>query len=124
MDPVTRHQLLFNEGVQTGDFGPWLDTFTDDTVVTFTGLPIGPLHGRDALAKAYAEHPPSSPMRVLAARVVGDTATGHFVWVDVPDTGGTFVLTLRDDRLAAMDIKLNAPPPPPANAGPGRTPVV
>ena len=25
MDPVTRHQALFNEGVRTGDFGRWED---------------------------------------------------------------------------------------------------
>ena len=60
MDPVTRHETLFNEGVRTGDFGPWLDTFHADAVATFTGLPIGPLHGRTAIAQAYAEHPPSS----------------------------------------------------------------
>ena len=23
MDPVSRHQMLFNEGVRNGDFGPW-----------------------------------------------------------------------------------------------------
>ena len=84
MDPVTRHQTLFNEGVRAGDFGPWLDTFAEDTVVTFVGLPIGPLHGRDALAKTYAEHPPSSPMRVEQSSVDGDRVTGRFVWVDAP----------------------------------------
>ena len=113
MDPVTRHQALFNEGVRTGDFGPWLDTFTDDTVVTYAGLPIGPLHGRDAVAKVYADHPPSSPMRVEESSVDGDKATGRFVWVDAPATGGVFELTLRDGRLAAMHVTLDAPPPPP-----------
>src|ERR1043166_706286 len=99
MDPITRHETLFNEGVRTGDFGPWLDTFHNDATATFTGLPLGPFVGRDAIAGAYAAHPPRSPMRVVQSRVDGDTVTAHFVWVDAPDTGGTFVLRLRDDRL-------------------------
>lgn len=116
MDPVSRHQMLFNEGVRTGDFGPWLETFTDDTVVTFVGLPFEPLKGRDALAQAYAVHPPSSPMSVQKSTVDGDRVTGHFVWVDAPTTGGVFELTLRDGRLASMDVTLDAPPPPPRGA--------
>jgi steroid Delta-isomerase len=113
VDPVSRHQMLFNEGVRTGDFGPWLDTFTDDVAVTYTGLPIGPLHGRDAVAEVYAQHPPSSPMRIESSKIDGDRVTGDFIWIDAPDTGGVFVLTLRADKVAAMDVALNAPPPPP-----------
>jgi steroid Delta-isomerase len=116
VDPVSRHQMLFNEGVRTGDFGPWLDTFTDDTRVTYTGLPIGPLAGREALADVYSSHPPSSPMRVESSKVDGDRVIGQFIWTDAPDTGGEFVLTMREGRVAAMDVTLNAPPPPPRSA--------
>jgi hypothetical protein len=108
--------MLFNEGVRTGDFGPWLATFHDDAVVTYTGLPIGPVHGRDEVAAVYDQHPPSSPMRVEESSVDGDTVTGRFIWVDAPDTGGVFVLTLRDGLLSAMDVTLDAPPPPPRSA--------
>jgi hypothetical protein len=110
MDPVARHESLFNDGVRTGDFGPWLATFHDDAVATFTGLPIGPLHGRDAIAKTYAEHPPSSTMRVLESTVEDERATGRFVWTAAPQTGGVFVLRLRDDRLVSLEVTLDAPP--------------
>jgi hypothetical protein len=116
MDPLSRHQILFNEGVRTGDFGPWLETFHDDAVASFTGLPLGPFHGRDAIAKAYAEHPPSSEMRVLSSTVDGDAIRARFIWVGAPTTGGEFVIRLRDDRLTSLDVALDAPPPPPANA--------
>jgi steroid Delta-isomerase len=115
MDPLSRHQILFNEGVRTGDFGPWLETFHDDAVVSFSGLPLGPLQGRDAIAKAYDEHPPSSEMRVLSSTADGDTVRARFVWLDAPTTGGEFVLRLRGDRLSALDVMLDAPPPPSAN---------
>jgi len=116
MDAVSRHQILFNEGVRTGDFGPWLETSHTDAVATFTGLPIGPFQGRDALAKAYAEHPPTSEMRVLSSTVDGDAVTARFVWVNAPMTGGRFTIRLRGDRLSSLDVVLDAPPPPSVGA--------
>lgn len=113
MDPLIRHYTLFNDGVRGGDFGPWLDTFHPDAVATFAGLPIGPFHGRDQIAVAYAEHPPSSPMRVLDSHVDGERIVARFVWVDAPETGGTFTMTMDGDKLAALDVALDAPPPPP-----------
>jgi hypothetical protein len=114
VDPLSRHETLFNQGVGTGDFGPWLLTFAEDAVQTFTGLPLGPFVGRDAIAAAYAAHPPSSPMKLVGSSVDGDTYTGHFVWADAPDTGGVFVFTLRGDLIATLDVTLDAAPPPPA----------
>jgi steroid delta-isomerase len=113
MDALTRHQALFNEGVRSGDFGPWLATFHPDAVATFVGVPIGPFHGRDQIAVAYSEHPPSSTMRVVESSIDGDRVTARFVWADAPTTGGVFVLTLRGDKLAALAVTLDAPPPPP-----------
>jgi hypothetical protein len=40
VDPVGRHAALFNQGVRTGDFGAWLDTFTEDATLTFDGLAL------------------------------------------------------------------------------------
>jgi hypothetical protein len=116
MDPLARHETLFNAGVASGDFGPWLETFHADATATFVGLPLGPFRGRDAIAAAYAENPPSSPMRVVDATRDGDVVRAHFVWDSAPDTGGIFVFELRGDRLASLEVELGAPPPPPATA--------
>jgi hypothetical protein len=116
VDPIGRHAALFNQGVRTGDFRAWLDTFGDDAELTFVGLPIPPASGRAAIAEVYALHPPSSPMRVVSSKVDGDTATGQFVWVAAPHTGGQFVLRLAQGRLSQLDVRLDAPPPPPLPA--------
>lgn len=114
MDPVGRHVAFFNQGVRTGDFGSWLATFTADAGLTFHGLPIPPVRGRDAIAAVYAGHPPSSPMRLLQrAGGPGATAQGRFVWVAAPATGGEFTLYLRDGAVARLEVRLDAPPPPP-----------
>ena len=117
-DFVGRHAALFNQGVRTGDFTAWLSTFAADAALTFEGLPIPPAHGRDAIAAVYSGHPPSSPMRVVAAGASGasgegETATGEFVWVAAPTTGGRFTLHVRDGLLTRLEVVLNAPPPPP-----------
>lgn len=116
MDPVTRHVTLFNTGVRTGDFAGWLATFTDDVTAVYVGLPIGPFHGRDALAKAYMDHPPSSTMRVLAHEAGPEWVRARFVWDAAPDSGGVFGLELRGGLVCALTVTLDAAPPPPANA--------
>jgi hypothetical protein len=113
MDPVGRHVALFNQGVRVGDFAAWLGTFTPDATLVFDGLPIPPAAGRDAIAAVYAGHPPSSPMRLVAGAVEGDVARGRFVWVAAPTTGGEFTLRLRDGAVARLEVRLDAPPPPP-----------
>ena len=117
MDPVTRHVTLFNEGVRTGDFSAWLDTFHEDCTVTFVGLPLGPIAGRPALAEAYRVHPPSSAMRVIAATEQPERVAARFVWDAAPHTGGVFALTLRDGLVADLTVTLNSAPPPPATGG-------
>jgi hypothetical protein len=118
MDPVARHETLFNQGVRTGDFGPWLETFHDDAVATFAGLPIGPLYGREAIGRTYAERPPSSTLHVVESTVDGDAFTCRFVWDDAPQTGGVFVIRLRDDKLVSLDVMLSDAPPPPRSVTP------
>jgi hypothetical protein len=113
MDPVGRHCALFNQGVRTGDFGSWLATFTDDATLAFEGLALPAVEGRAAIRSLYDSHPPSSPMRVIASTVDGDTAIGRFVWVAAPDTGGSFTVRLRNGSVAGLLVQLDAAPPPP-----------
>ncbi|MFN8540314.1 MAG: hypothetical protein U0232_22915 [Thermomicrobiales bacterium] len=54
---LERHIALFNQGVRTGDFGPMLAPFAPDATLTFVGIPVGPFHGKAAIAAAYATHP-------------------------------------------------------------------
>ncbi|MFN8517354.1 MAG: nuclear transport factor 2 family protein [Chloroflexia bacterium] len=47
---LERHIALFNQGVRTGDFGPMLAPFAPDATLTFVGIPVGPFHGKAAIA--------------------------------------------------------------------------
>jgi steroid Delta-isomerase len=116
IDLVARHVALFNQGVRSGDFTAWFNTFAPDATLTFEGLPIPPAHGREAIIAVYSGHPPSSEMRLTAgspADKFADTAFGDFVWEAAPTTGGRFTMHLADGMLTRLVVQLNAPPPPP-----------
>jgi steroid delta-isomerase len=104
---VEDHIARFNTAQRSGDWGPFLAAFTDDAVMTFEGVPIGPLHGRDAIADAYATHPPTDTMTAHSAETDGDTDRVRFAW----DAGGTGTLTLRwrDSQIAALHVAFDAP---------------
>ena len=114
IDTVARFVALFNEGVRTGDFSPWFNTFTDDAVLTFHGVPIASANGRAEIEAVFKAQPPSSEMSLTAGSPIdpdAETVFGEFFWVRAPDDGGRFTLHLVDHKASRIDIELNAPPP-------------
>ncbi|MFN8515391.1 MAG: hypothetical protein U0841_22945 [Chloroflexia bacterium] len=83
---LERHIALFNQGVRTGDFGPMLAPFAPDATLTFVGIPVGPFHGKAAIAAAYATHPPDDEIIPLATRAEGPTLTATYAWHRDPTT--------------------------------------
>ena len=78
---LERHLETFNAAVRSGDFGPLVGLFAEDATLEFAGVPVGPFHGRAAIAAAYAAQPPSDSMSILAVRVADDgTVVEDFSW--------------------------------------------
>jgi steroid Delta-isomerase len=88
---VQRHLEQFNAAVHSGNFGPFVETFTPDAVMRFVGVPAGPYRGRDQIAEAYAQRPPTDTMSLRAVETDGDTDVVRFVW----RAGGTGRMTVR-----------------------------
>jgi hypothetical protein len=99
---VREHLDLFNTGQRTGDWAPFLATFARDAVMSFAGVPAGPYHGRDAIARAYAVQPPSDTMTATSVESDGDTDVVRFAW----DAGGTGTMALgwRDGHLTTLHV--------------------
>ena len=80
-DFLGHHLETFNTAVRTGDFAALVELFANDAELSFEGVPAGPFHGRDAIAAAYAEQPPTDTMSVLDTRVTDDgTVVETFSW--------------------------------------------
>jgi len=111
IDTVARHVALFNEGVRTGDFAPWFNTFTDDAVLTVNGSRA---NGRSEIEALYRAQSPASEMSLTAGSPAdrdAETVFGEFFWVREPDKGGRFTLHLVEGRASHVEIELDAPPP-------------
>ena len=100
---LERHVELFNEAVRTGDYGEFLDTFSEGAVMRFDNVPMGPFHGRDQIAEAYATEPPSDTMALIAMEEIGgDGVRASFEW----DAGGTGLMFLRWDDSKVVELAI------------------
>src|SRR5204862_6723872 len=89
---VREHCTLFNASVRSGDWAPFVATFSPDAHMDFVNIPAGPYHGREAIAVAYAAQPPDDTMTIQSVTDVdGDTARARFSW----DRGGEGTMTVR-----------------------------
>src|SRR5215216_4870439 len=105
---VERHCELFNECVRTGDWAPFTATLTDDARMAFTNVPVGPFVGRDQIAVAYAEQPPTDTMTLEAVETLDpSSARALFVWDNSGDDAA-MVLRWRDGRVTAIEVTFGA----------------
>jgi steroid Delta-isomerase len=105
-DRVDEHFALFNAAVRSHDWTAFLATLAPGAVMRFEGVPAGPYTGRDEIARAYAEQPPSDTMTSQSVREDGDHDTIRFRW----DAGGTGTLELswRSGLITAMAIAFDS----------------
>ena len=108
---LDEHVRRFNAGVRSGDFGPMLELFTDDATLTFVGVPVGPFHGRDAIAAAYREQPPDDEIDVLDAWTREGMIAAPYAWRrDAGRAAGEMWLTRAGDRIAGLVVTFDATP--------------
>jgi hypothetical protein len=87
----------FNEGVRTGDWSALLELLSDDAELEFVGIPVGPFHGRDAIAEAYRVQPPDDELVLLEGL--------GYAWAQEPGLpAGELHLEERDGRIARIRV--------------------
>jgi steroid Delta-isomerase len=99
---VARHIAAFNDSVRSGDWRGFADRFTRDAIMRFTGMPVGPFAGREAIAAGYATRPPSDTLTVTRGVSSGDVDELWFSW----DNGGTgtMILLWRGGLIAELTV--------------------
>jgi steroid Delta-isomerase len=96
---LDEHVARFNRGVRTGDFGEMVAAFAEDAELVFEGIPVGPFHGRDAIAAAYAAQPPDDEIVLL-------DENGTYAWSKQPELpAGQLFLTEGDGEIARLVIR-------------------
>ena len=99
------HTERFNQGIDSGDFAAMVSGFAIDAVMAFEGVKVGPFLGRDAIARAYAEQPPTDEIRLLGAPTVdGDTVESEYAWASEGGRAGRLILTARDGAITRLTV--------------------
>jgi len=99
------HVGRFNAGVRTGDWEQMVAGFSDDAVMEFRGVPVGPFAGREAIAAAYREQPPDDELRVLEQRRVNGQIEARYAWGADPDVAaGEMFLTPEDGVIRKLVV--------------------
>lgn len=99
---AARHVAAFNDSVRAGDWDAFAERFTPDATMRFTGIPVGPFTGREAIGAGYATQPPSDTLTVTRGVSSGDVDELWFAW----DNGGTgtMILRWRGDLIAELTV--------------------
>ena len=78
---------------------------TDDCVMRFEGIAVGPFEGRDAVVAAYTDSPPGSEILVLDTSLGPDGIAATYAWIHDPaKPAGRLTLTLRDDLVSTFTV--------------------
>lgn len=105
-DRVARHVAAFNDAVRSGSWSAFAERFAPDATLAFEGVPVGPFHGRDAIASAYDARPPTDTMDVLSIDTAGERDLVHFAW----RAGGTGTMRLAWEGAAVAELVVTFDP--------------
>lgn len=94
-----------NEGVESGDFSRMLELFASDAELRFVAISFGPFQGRDAIAQAFAEHPPADKLRASEPIPISAGTTTIYEWESSPGVKvGTISAIIENGKIARMVI--------------------
>jgi steroid Delta-isomerase len=106
---LREHVERFNAGVRTGDYAPMLELFADDAVLEFRGVPVGPFHGRDAVAAAYAARPPDDQIDVLEIEEDDAEIRAAYAWLrDEGRRAGDMFVTRDGERITKLVVTFDS----------------
>ena len=95
-----------NAGVRSRDFAPLLEILADDAVFEFT-QPALHLDGKPAIAKAFAQRPPSDEL--VLSSIQGrdhEHASADYAWRTQPhERAGTIELTLSGAHIVRLVVR-------------------
>jgi steroid Delta-isomerase len=104
-DLLDDHVESFNAGVRSGDWSSMLERFADDAEMEFRGVPVGPFHGKEAIAEAYRAQPPDDELGVLEERERDGRVEARYAWLAEPEVpAGELLLTAEGGLIRKLVI--------------------
>jgi steroid Delta-isomerase len=73
--------------------------------MVFEGVHVGPYHGREAIAAAYATRPPDDEVRpITPPRAEGDTLVAEYAWSTDGKRAGQMRLTPQGSLIRSLVV--------------------
>jgi steroid Delta-isomerase len=92
----------FNAGVRTGDWEPMLELLAPDAELEFSGIPVGPFAGREAIGEAYRVQPPDDELLLLDRL---DERSAVYAWAKEPTRpAGEVHIEERDGAIVRIRV--------------------
>lgn len=90
-----------------GTFHEMVAHFTEDATMSFEGAPVGPFHGRLAIAEAYAARPPDDQLLLLEVLDrTADSVDVSYAWAADPGRrAGTMTIERRDALISRLVVR-------------------
>jgi hypothetical protein len=110
------HVARFNAGVRGGDFTEMVSFLAPDAWMEFVGVSAGPFVGRDAIAAAYREQPPTDEILLLgeprleSGCLEGDCLVADYAWAGDGRRAGRLLLEARDGEITHLTVTFEKPP--------------
>ncbi|MCA8910484.1 MAG: nuclear transport factor 2 family protein [Planctomycetes bacterium] len=107
---VTRETLehylaVHNTAFENGDYAPVVELFHPEGELCFVGVELGPYRGREEIANAFREYPPSDQLVLSSIAADGNKATAIYSRASDPDKRvGTLVLTTEGELIQRLTI--------------------
>jgi hypothetical protein len=106
-ETLDRYLKVHNAAIDTGDFSPIVEMFSEEGELRFVGIDFGPFHGRTEIAKAFVERPPQLKLALSSITTDRDKATAVYSVATAPNVrAGTLVLTAREGRIERLTISV------------------
>jgi hypothetical protein len=105
---VDEYVERFNRGVRSGDFSGIVELYGEDGELRFEGLPVGPFHGREAIAEAYRARPPDDELRVTSVEERPGGLDVRFDWL----RGGSGAMRFELEGGAVRRLAVSFDPAP------------
>ncbi len=106
-DLLNAHVDLFNATVASGGFDEVVAHFSEDAVMSFEGVPVGPFRGRHDIAGAYRARPPDDQLVLLEVLDDGpDFIEVSYAWAIAPDhRAGTMTIERLGDLITRLVVR-------------------
>ncbi len=97
--------MVHNECVRTGDWEPLSGWFAEDAELAFVGVPVGPFHGREAIAAAYDAQPPDDEVVIFGTEENGEEIVARYGWLKEPGKqAGRMLVTPREGKVQKVIV--------------------